>query len=107
MKGWDYEHFQKILDGFLGSQDLDDPKVVKRQKILEAATALFIHHGYRKTSISDVAERALVAWAESADAACALVLQYLNRLSDLLFALARLANHDAGLADTPWRPRRP
>jgi cob(I)alamin adenosyltransferase len=27
----------------------------------------------------------------------------LNRLSDLLFVLARVVNHRAGVADTPWR----
>jgi cob(I)alamin adenosyltransferase len=31
---------------------------------------------------------------------------YLNRLSDLLFTLARRANHDAGIADIPWHPRK-
>lgn len=30
------------------------------------------------------------------------VLRYLNRLSDLLFTLARLANHRAEIADVPW-----
>jgi cob(I)alamin adenosyltransferase len=30
---------------------------------------------------------------------------YLNRLSDLLFALARSANVTAGVADVPWHPR--
>lgn len=30
---------------------------------------------------------------------------YLNRLSDLLFALARRANVIAGVADVPWKPR--
>lgn len=30
------------------------------------------------------------------------ILQYLNRLSDVLFALARLANHRAGIADKTW-----
>jgi cob(I)alamin adenosyltransferase len=29
-------------------------------------------------------------------------LRYLNRLSDLLFVLARYANHDAGVPDVPW-----
>jgi cob(I)alamin adenosyltransferase len=33
------------------------------------------------------------------------LLIYLNRLSDLLFVLARRANHDAGVSDVPWRPR--
>jgi len=31
-----------------------------------------------------------------------LFLEYLNRLSDALFVLARLANHRAGLGDTTW-----
>ena len=33
-----------------------------------------------------------------------LLVQYLNRLSDLLFALARQANHDAGVPDAIWKP---
>ncbi len=33
------------------------------------------------------------------------VLRYLNRLSDLLFVLARLANHVAGVPDVPWEGR--
>jgi cob(I)alamin adenosyltransferase len=31
------------------------------------------------------------------------LLVYLNRLSDLLFVLARAVNHRAGVADTPWK----
>jgi len=31
-------------------------------------------------------------------------VRYLNRLSDLLFALARAANQRAGIPDAPWRP---
>ena len=30
------------------------------------------------------------------------IMQYLNRLSDLLFVLARLANHRGGVADVTW-----
>jgi len=33
-------------------------------------------------------------------------LRYLNRLSDLLFVLARVENHRAGLADVEWAPRK-
>ncbi len=32
------------------------------------------------------------------------ILTYMNRLSDLLFALARWANARAGVPDTPWHP---
>jgi len=32
----------------------------------------------------------------------ATVVKYLNRLADLLFVMARHANHRAGIADTPW-----
>jgi cob(I)alamin adenosyltransferase len=46
-------------------------------------------------------ERAVVRLAHEADVP-ALFLTYLNRLSDLLFTLARLANHQAGTADTTW-----
>ncbi len=34
-------------------------------------------------------------------------LHYLNRLSDLLFTLARVVNARAGRPDVPWRPRAP
>ncbi len=33
------------------------------------------------------------------------IVIYLNRLSDLLFVLARKANHTAGVEDVPWAPR--
>jgi cob(I)alamin adenosyltransferase len=33
------------------------------------------------------------------------VVVYLNRLSDLLFALARKSNVAAGVDDVPWQPR--
>jgi cob(I)alamin adenosyltransferase len=33
------------------------------------------------------------------------VVIYLNRLSDLLFVLARKANAAAGVPDVPWAPR--
>jgi cob(I)alamin adenosyltransferase len=32
------------------------------------------------------------------------ILRYLNRLSDLLFVLARLANARLGVQDVPWQP---
>jgi cob(I)alamin adenosyltransferase len=47
------------------------------------------------------AERAVTALAAEADVP-ELFLMYLNRLSDLLFTLARLANHRAGRSDVIW-----
>ena len=49
------------------------------------------------------AERAVLA-LDDAPARGDVVI-YLNRLSDLLFALARWANVLAGVADVPWKPR--
>ncbi len=50
------------------------------------------------------AERALVALARE-DEVDLVLIRWLNRLSDLLFVLARRANHDAGIEDVPWTPR--
>ena len=32
------------------------------------------------------------------------LLRYMNRLSDLFFAMARRANHERGHPDVPWSP---
>ncbi len=48
------------------------------------------------------AERSVVGLAEVA-AVDGVVVRYLNRLSDLLFTLARLENHRAGVGDVKWR----
>lgn len=50
------------------------------------------------------AERAAVALARAADVD-ALALRYLNRLSDLLFVMARVENRRAGEPDVPWSGR--
>jgi len=51
------------------------------------------------------AERSLVALARH-EAVSALSIQYLNRLSDLLFLAARTVNVRAGEPETLWRPGR-
>jgi len=51
------------------------------------------------------AERTLVSAAAVRPVRAAIIV-YLNRLSDLLFTLARRTNHLAGVPDVPWHPRR-
>ncbi len=48
------------------------------------------------------AERAVVRLSRNEDIGEAITI-YLNRLSDLLFVLARYANHCAGVAETKWK----
>jgi cob(I)alamin adenosyltransferase len=50
------------------------------------------------------AEREVVALSAQAEVEPA-ALVYLNRLSDLLFVAARLANHRGGQAETLWDPK--
>lgn len=53
-------------------------------------------------TIARRAERALVGLAQI-EPVSALALQYLNRLSDYLFVLARTLNRSAGVADVCWQ----
>jgi len=62
------------------------------------AKAAALHHA---RTVCRRAERSIVTLARAAQVD-PLVLQYLNRLSDLLFTLARLANHRDGTADETW-----
>jgi cob(I)alamin adenosyltransferase len=50
------------------------------------------------------AERRVIAFAAEAGVDRDIVV-YLNRLSDVLFTAARLANARAGIAETRWEPR--
>ena len=51
------------------------------------------------------AERRVVALAQT-EAVAAPVLRYLNRLSDLLFVMARVLNQRAGVSDVLWQHER-
>lgn len=52
------------------------------------------------------AERAIARLSEEQPELDQAVLPYMNRLSDLLFTLARSCNARAGRPETPWRPAR-
>ncbi len=50
------------------------------------------------------AERSIISLLQ--DGGCSSnILIFINRLSDLLFALARFANKQEGIEDIPWSPR--
>jgi cob(I)alamin adenosyltransferase len=51
------------------------------------------------------AERRAVALARSTPVNPE-ILRYLNRLSDCLFVMARVLNHQAGIPDAVWEPER-
>ena len=51
------------------------------------------------------AERAVVA-LNQVQASDPAVLKYLNRLSDLLFVMARVVNRRAGIGEAQWKPER-
>lgn len=60
--------------------------------------AAWLHVG---RTVARRAERRVVALAKQTEVRIT-VVHYLNRLSDLLFVLARVSNHRAGVADVPW-----
>jgi len=63
-----------------------------------AEPAARLHHA---RTVCRRAERQVVA-LDREEGVPPIILSYLNRLSDLLFTLARLANHRAGHEDVTW-----
>jgi cob(I)alamin adenosyltransferase len=73
------------------------------QFILPGGTLAAAHIHLART-VCRRAERLAVRLShqQGQDVSSSLVI-YLNRLSDLLFVLARVVNNHAGVADTPWK----
>jgi cob(I)alamin adenosyltransferase len=67
-----------------------------------SVTSSALHHA---RAVCRRAERLVVLLAQSSEVRPELIV-YLNRLSDLLFVMARYANHVAQVADVPWAPRK-
>lgn len=63
--------------------------------------ASVLHHA---RTVCRRAERGVVGIAEESNVRSELLV-YLNRLSDLLFVMARHQNHSAGVDDVAWAPR--
>ncbi|MEM6961952.1 MAG: cob(I)yrinic acid a,c-diamide adenosyltransferase [Myxococcota bacterium] len=74
-----------------------------RNFILPSGTSLSAKFHLART-VCRRAERSVVL-LHGQETVSSVILRYLNRLSDLLFVLARVANHRAGVPDVPWRGR--
>lgn len=89
------------LEGAIDAAEIGLPPL--KAFVLPGGTpqAAALHHA---RTVCRRAERMVLAMSEGT--ARSDVVVYLNRLSDLLFVLARRANHTAGVADVPWSPRK-
>jgi AcrR family transcriptional regulator len=58
---WTYGDLERLLEAFTTEPEGTGTRGRRRRRILEAATELFMQHGYRKTSVDDVARRAGIA----------------------------------------------
>ncbi len=118
----DIQHDLFDLGGELcipGYENIRDDQVAKLDRLLAEHNAtlprlaeFILPGGSRAAAIAHLArtvcrraERSVVALGhgETVRPVCR---QYLNRLSDLLFVLARVLNRDAGGADVMWRHRK-
>lgn len=99
----------------LGGEGLGDPAVAQLEAAIDRHEAAlpplksFILPGgapkgaalHMARTVCRRAERSVVGLGR-ATAVSPVIGRYLNRLSDLLFVLARAANRDAGAGDIPW-----
>lgn len=99
------ESFQQInetniqyLEDLIDELDASVPAL--RQFILPGGTLIAAQLHVART-ICRRAERQLVQFLET-NSCNPFILPYLNRLSDLLFILARYENHQHGINDIPW-----
>lgn len=88
------------IEGWI--DDADDGLPLLKNFLLPGGSELAARLHLARTATRR-AERAVVGLAKSQSVDAAAIV-YLNRLSDYLFALARRANHRAGVADTLWKP---
>ncbi len=99
-----------------GAAGLEDSAATRMERQIDAAWELLppIEHFVLPTgcelacrlhlvrTVCRRAERAIVAWSDAGGQGARAILRYLNRLGDLLFVLARLANLHAGVEEQTW-----
>ena len=100
-----YQHVPKIQAEWISEMEraidaFDEELPALKSFILPGGTALASSLHLART-VCRRAERRLVTSQAEPQA-----MVYLNRLSDLLFTMARVANFRTGVADVPWNPPR-
>jgi AcrR family transcriptional regulator len=85
MKALDPDYLREQCDRLLWPEE-DPRQRVKRERILKAATDLFVRQGYRKTSVAEVAEAACVAKGT--------VYLYYSNKAELVFSAVILEKRD-------------
>lgn len=93
------EHHLLILDNAI--QDLNAALPPLKEFILPGGSPAAANCHVAR-AVARRAERSVVALQAANEDVSPLAVQYLNRLSDLLFVLARVLNREAGVADVLW-----
>lgn len=87
-----------FLDGLIDNLNASLPPL--KEFILPGGSVAAAHCHVAR-AVARRAERSVVSLSESEDVS-AFAIQYLNRLSDLLFILARVINRDQAVSDVCW-----
>tara|TARA_Y100000589_G_scaffold304822_1_gene318300 strand:+ start:404 stop:943 length:540 start_codon:yes stop_codon:yes gene_type:complete len=104
----DHEHIRRIDEDDIASLELWIDNIDAQNDSLKSfvlpggsAKAASLHLA---RTVCRRAERSIISL--HSQGGCSIhILILINRLSDLLFALARYANKEEGIPDTPWTPR--
>jgi cob(I)alamin adenosyltransferase len=87
---------ERAIDGF-------DRELAPLQQFILPGGSPAASHLHLARTVCRRAERRVVSLSRAISIEPQLLV-YLNRLSDLLFVIARVANHRAGVPDVPWSP---
>lgn len=94
----DLSFLEKEIDG------MDDRLPDMKSFILPGGHTA-VSHIHIARCICRRAERCCVRLQEEGEQVEAIILQYINRLSDYLFILARFIGQEVNAAEIPWKPR--
>jgi cob(I)alamin adenosyltransferase len=100
------EHVPNVGDGHVSQLEkdidtLNEPLPEMRYFILPGGCELAARLHVART-VCRRAEREIITLSREEQVA-EIIVTYVNRLSDLLFVMARAANHAAGIEDVPWK----